>query len=101
MAMIPLIGATTDEVDVQVPFETNGYDSVTLVASGLAGSEAINIYVSAGTDWAVYGDGSAALTLTEMLSSLSLPPGPRYGVNKPVTAGPAAVSVWLGVGGVV
>jgi hypothetical protein len=103
MAMLPLIAPVTAEVVAPnyVTFETNGYDTVTLVAAGLAGAEEVDIFVSDGTGWATYGDGSAAITLTATLPAVSLPAGPRYAVLKDATAGAAGVSVWLGVGGAV
>ena len=73
---------------------TDCYDNVILHADGLAGAEEVLVFIMGGATRIAYpGPATAQARLTATTSSISLPPGPTYSIDKPLTAGACGVYV--------
>ena len=71
---------------------TENYDSVVLHADHLTAAEEVLVFIMGGKQRVAYpatGAGQAKLTAT--ISSITLPPGPTYSIDKPVTASTCGV----------
>ncbi len=90
MATITLIGPQTAASSGML-LDTDNYDSVVLHADGLAGAEEVLVFIAGGATRIAYPGTTAQERLTVGVSSITLPPGPTYSIDKPATAGACGV----------
>jgi hypothetical protein len=70
-----------------VPFTVDGYKSVGLKCSGVAGAEVINLKVQCGDEWQnVLDSAGAAVTFTSTNKPITIEGSGQYQLVKPVTA---------------
>jgi hypothetical protein len=86
--------ATTDAVTAKQPFETAGYQAVTVAADVLAGAEEADLFVSVNGTWKTLVDlTGTAVKLTATITMVTLEGGPLYAVTKDSTASACTVVV--------
>lgn len=71
--------------------ETDAYDNVVLIAQGLTAAEVVTVQIVTPSGLVQYSEAGAAANLTATQPHLTVPPGPTYVLNKPLTAGPVAL----------
>lgn len=90
----PATGQPTTTAQTSQPFPTNQYDSITVAADKLAGSETIGIFASVlGTNKQVTDIYGTAVNLTATISAVALEGGISYVFVKSITAAACAVIV--------
>lgn len=99
MATITIIAATTDAVTAKTEVNAQSYESVTLVASGLANAETCPVYVGVPGAYVPATDASgSSLALTATAPALTFNGGGFYYVTKDATAGSCGVFAIFGAG---
>lgn len=100
MPQVQLIASQTAAVTAKAPFNSAGYESVTVSADNLATTEEVDIFVNAGGTWKTAVDATGtAYKLTASITFQTLVAGPIYAATKDVTAGACGVFVDYNVEG--
>lgn len=74
------------------PFTVDGYRSVGLKCSGVAGSEVVNLKVQCGDDWInVLDSAGSAVTFTSTNTPITVSGSGQYVVVKPLTTNPVTI----------
>jgi hypothetical protein len=93
---IRLIRPQTGAEATGVVLNSKNATSVTLIASGLATTEEVDIEIFNGAGWALYRDNSGnAVVLTATQYQKTLPGGILYRIKKDATAAVGGVIVYL------